>query len=236
MSACYNEFIKRLIAYRKENGLSQEEMGKLSNLTQSHYYKIENMNNIMSYNSLVVLNQKGVSADFLITGIEQKHTVLNDILMQCNELNRANFLLMIVVCIEIGLVNNELTEGECIEIGRNEIEILRSEMEHKNHEGIWRCIRRLNDLTQEKMAKLLDIDIKTYRDIEKGKTKPNVEILASVYEKLGYPPSIILDIGEKNYLFLINEVWIKMPKELQDKIENEIKGILGFIGNIKSGN
>ena len=43
MSASYDKFVKRLIAYRKANGLSQEEMGRRSNLTQSHYNKIENM-------------------------------------------------------------------------------------------------------------------------------------------------------------------------------------------------
>lgn len=33
MPASYEKFIKRLIAYRKDNGLSQEEMGKRSNIT-----------------------------------------------------------------------------------------------------------------------------------------------------------------------------------------------------------
>lgn len=233
MSASYDAFVKRLIAYRKANGLSQEELGVLANLTQSHYYKIESMSNIMSYNSLVALNEKGVSADFLVTGIEQKHTVLNDLLVQCSELDRTDFLHVAVICIELGLKHQGLTDESYREISTKEIEILRFDMEDKaaNH-SVWKCIRELNNLTQEQMSKKLDIDIKTYRDIEKGKSKPNVEILASVYEKLGYPPSLILDVDNKNYLYVINEVWLRLPDDLQNKIEKELKGLLDFMSSI----
>lgn len=235
MSASYNEFVKRLIAYRKANGLSQEEMGRRSNLTQGHYNKIENMSKIMSYNSLVVLNETSISADFLVTGIEHKYTVLNDLLKDCNEADRADFMYMAVICMELGLKYSGAVYEPYREISTREIEILRSDMEAKDAEkhSVWKCIRMINNLTQEQMSKELGIDIKTYREIEKGKSKPNVEILALIYDKFGYPPSLILDVKDKNYLFVINEVWLRLSEDLQYKIEKELRGALEFIHSIQ---
>lgn len=236
MSASYDKFVKRLIAYRKANGLSQEEMGRRSNLTQSHYNKIENMSKIMSYNSLAVLNRTWISADFLVTGIEQKHTVLNDLLKQCHEADRADFMYMTVMCMELGLKYKGAEHEKYQQISRNEIKLLRYDMEDNGAENhsVWKSIRRINSLTQEKISRELDIDIKTYRDIEKGKSKPNVEILSLIYDKFGYPPSLILDAENKNYLFIINEIWIRLSEELQNKIENELKRLMEFIHSIRS--
>lgn len=233
MPASYEKFIKRLIAYRKDNGLSQEEMGKRSNITQSHYNKIEKMSKVMSYNSLAVLNRTTISADFLVTGIEQKHTALNDLLKQCSEADRADFMYMAVIFMELCLryegVENELYR----EISTKEIKLLRSDMENREANSVWKCIREINNLTQEQISNELEIDIKTYRDIEKGKSKPNAEILALVYDKFGYPPSLLLDVEDKNYLFVINEVWLRLSESLQNKIERELKGLLEFIQRIR---
>lgn len=83
------------------------------------------------------------------------------------------------------------------------------------------------------MSRELEIDIKTYRDIEKGKSRPNVEILSLVYDKFGYPPSLILDVEDKNYLFIINEVWLRLSESLQNIIERELRGLLEFIQRIR---
>ena len=189
----------------------------------------------MSYNSLAILNETSISADFLVTGIEQKHTVLNDLLNQCREEDRADFMYMMVICMEIGLKYQGAEHETNREISTNEIKMLRSDMEDKNTEthSVWKCIRMINNLTQEKMSKELDIDIKTYRDIEKGKSKPNVEILSLIYDKFGYPPSLILDVENKNYLFIINEIWLRLSKEMQKKIERELKKLLDFINTIQ---
>ena len=235
MSASYDKFVKRLIAYRKANGLSQEEMGRRSNLTQSHYNKIENMSKIMSYNSLTVLNKTCISADFLVTGIEQKHTVLNDLLKQCSEADRADFMYMTVMCMELGLKYGGEGHTTYQDISRNEIKLLRYDMEDKGTENhsVWKCIRRINSLTQEKISKELEIDIKTYRDIEKGKSKPNAEILSLIYDKFGYPPSLMLDVENKNYLFIINEIWIRLSEDIQNKIERQLKRFIEFIYSIR---
>ena len=234
MSASYDKFVKRLIAYRKANGLSQEEMGRRSNLTQSHYNKIENMSKVMSYNSLIVLNETCLSADFLITGIEQKHTVLNDMFMQCKESDRVDFMYITVICMELVMRHQGVKNEKYKEISTKEIKLLRLDMEERDSENysVWKCIRRINNLTQEKLSKELDIDIKTYRDIEKGKSKPNVEILALIYDKFGFSPSLILDVENKDYLFVINEIWLRLSEEQQKKIEHVLKGILDFISNI----
>lgn len=235
MSVSYEKFIQRLIAYRKENGFSQEEMGRRTNLTQGHYNKIEKMSKIMSYNSLAVLNRTGVSADFLVTGIEQKHTVLNDLMMQCSERDRADFLYIAVICIELGIKYHGTEHTSDLEISTKEIEVLRSDMEDKrtNNHSVWKCIRKINNLTQEQMSDELDMDIKTYRDIEKGKSKPNVAILSLVYEKMGYPPSLIMDVEDKNYLFVINEIWLMLSEDLKKKIERELRGFLEYICSIQ---
>ena len=189
----------------------------------------------MSYNSLAVLNRTSISADFLVTGIEQKHTVLNDLLMQCSEGDRADFLYIAVMCIELGIKYCGTEHMSDLEISTKEIEVLRSDMEDKrtNNHSVWKCIRKINNLTQEQMSKELDMDIKTYRDIEKGKSKPNVAIMAMVYEKMGYPPSIIMDVEDKNYLFVINEIWLMLSEDLKKKIERELRGFLEYICSIQ---
>jgi transcriptional regulator with XRE-family HTH domain len=210
-------------------------MGRRSNLTQSHYNKIEKMSKIMSYDSLVVLHRAGLSADFLITGITQKNTVINELLTECNEKDRADFLHAAVIFIKVGIRYQKTEDENVWKISKKEIEILRLDMENKDETNysIWKSIRTIDDMTQEKISEILEIDVKTYREIEKGKSKPNAEILATLYEKLDYPPSLMMDMEDKNYLFAINEIWLRLSEDLQQKIEKEMRGFLKYIDTIR---
>ena len=77
--------------------------------------------------------------------------------------------------------------GSAAALFTREIELLRYQVfPHTSKRTIWYKIRMANEMTQSEMADVLDVSVKRYREIEKGNTRANAEVVASLYENLGY--------------------------------------------------
>lgn len=220
MENSYTMVIQRLIEYRIAKGYSQDEMAELLGLTQSHYCKIELGKKVITNETLLKKYEIGMDIDYLITGQETKYSSLDNIVEKCPLGKRTFFMNIIISYINVWLKNN----GESLLFCQKELEILKFRIDKENGQNngtVWECIRKINNISQEKMTDILDVDRKTYRKIEKGTSMPNVELLTNLYNALGYYPSLITDI-ETNYLYTVNRVWEKLPKESQDKVEDII--------------
>ncbi|MCA5961323.1 helix-turn-helix transcriptional regulator [Blautia sp. RD014234] len=79
-----------------------------------------------------------------------------------------------------------------------------------------------NEMTQGEMAEALDVSVKRYREIEKGNTRASAEVVAALYENLGYLPSIILEEDVVN-LSSLNLIWEEFEEELQKELEAFIR-------------
>ena len=174
--------------------MSQESMGSVMGITQSHYSKVENGKKIISGEELHNLDMNGIDVDYLVSGIKSPRTVLDDLMEACGR----------VRC-------------------TREIELLRYQVfPHTSEHTVWYRIRMANEMTQGEMAEALDVSVKRYREIEKGNTRASAEVVAALYENLGYLPSIILEEDVVN-LSSLNLIWEEFEEELQKELEAFIR-------------
>ena len=61
-----------------------------------------------------------------------------------------------------------------------------------------------------------------YREIEKGRLGVNAELLAVLYQNLGYPPSVVFYEDVQN-ISSLNKVWQKFDSDLQKELEVFLK-------------
>ncbi len=218
MSTLYEETLVRLTKYREMNHLSQEEMGNIMGITQSHYSKVEQGKKMISGTALLNLSKYNVDMDFFLTGQETLVTELDDYLSKCKSEYKRELIMLMVWLVNRGTnMMNKVEEWGSVDYSR-EVELLR--MKERNGEirdSIWYGIRKMKHLTQDRMAKLLDINIKKYRDIERENRIPDAEVLVNLYEKTGILPSILL--GEEiSNLSVMNLIWKEFTPEIKKRL------------------
>lgn len=222
MSNAYDKMLNRLNAYRQMQNMSQENMGSVMGITQSHYSKLEKGKKIISGEELYNLKKNNIDVDYLISGCGSLRTVLDELMEQCSRKKRAELLQLIVWTVQQGMEAAQIA-GSAAALFTREIELLRYQVfPHTSKRTIWYKIRMANEMTQSEMADVLDVSVKRYREIEKGNTRANAEVVASLYENLGYLPSIILEEDVVN-LSCLNHIWKAFEKELQDELEAFIR-------------
>lgn len=227
MSNLYENAIKRVIAYRECMQLSQAQMAKKIGLTQSHYSKIEKGTKSITNDVLLRLHKIGLDMDYIVTGIESKGSRIENLLEKCSVDRKSNFIRIIILYMNMILKSENSETLDC----KNELQILEYNIDKSNGRDVgtvWNAIRKAHGLTQKEMADILDINIKSYRKVEKGILMPNVEVLTNLYEKLGYYPTLIQEVGP-NYLLMLNSVWNVLSDEDKTKIEELIRYSLDYI-------
>ncbi len=214
----YKEVLDRLKAYRTSWDISIAEMSRRLGIDRSLYSRIEKGTKAITSEILVRMYELGIDVDYLVTGIKSEPTQLNTLMEKCEETRKSSFVNIIVSYMNVMLNNDEDRKLYC----RKELEILHFNMDKKNGERegtVWSCIRDIHGFTQEQLRKILDVNIKTYRKMEKGQTTPTLEMLMNLYLELGYYPSLVQEI-DSDYLLMINNAWIALSNEEQTIMEN----------------
>lgn len=224
----YDKIIKRLIEYRKRIGVSQKKMGETVNLTQSYYCRLETGTNVISNDTLQRLMEADCDVDFLITGCTRKHTVLNELFEQCPPGKRAAWMTYVVWVLQNGI--GDLEQYPQFRSYRQEIDLLAYELDERKEStsSIWQQIRKSNGLTQEKMAVLLNVNIKKYRAIEKEKKMADAMVLMNLYNELHYHPTLLLE-NKGYYLYTLNSIWTSLPTERQNRMIKMIEMGLEYL-------
>ena len=78
------------------------------------------------------------------------------------------------------------------------------------------------------MAKVVDVDIKRYRNIEKGERTANAELLMNIYNTLAIYPSYFICGKLENYQCL-NEIFQTLSEQNQKKIIEFLRTGVNFI-------
>ncbi len=99
--------------------------------------------------------------------------------------------------------------------------------------AVWKNIRRLEGISQEKMAGRLDINIKRYGRIENGGAKPDAEIMNTLYTEFGYSPLIFLDV-ERFYANETNKIWNGFTEDVREELEAVLKDAVCLIGKCEN--
>lgn len=214
MNPLYEEALHRVLNYRVRNQLSQEDMGKLMGVTQSHYCKLEQGKKVISGEALLHLNEMKVDVDFFITGEETLETELNTYIQRYPE-HAAEIVQIMVWLVNRGIsMMDKVQEWGTVDY-QKEMELLHlKEWNNLARERVWYGIRKVNDLTQVEMSKLLDVNIKKYREIEKVSRIPDAEVLTNLYDKTGVTPSFLFP-GLQNNINILNRTWKNFSPEVK---------------------
>lgn len=226
----YKEILERLKSYRESLEISKAEMARRLGIDRSLYSRIEKGTKAITSEILIRMYELGIDVDYLVTGIKSEHTKLNTLLEQCEDARKSNFVNIMVSYMNAMFNNDADKKIFC----RKELEILNFNMNKKNGEQegtIWLCIREIHGFTQEQLRKILDINIKTYRKMEKGETTPTLEMLMNLYLELGYYPSLVQEI-DSNYLLMVNNAWVELSEENQATMGNIAMKTLKNLNNI----
>lgn len=211
----YSEVVKRLAAYRKELQISQSEMGKKFGVTQSHYNKLETGMKTISMRSLQEFSKNKEDVVWLITGQKYQNGIFDHYFINCESVEtKTEFLESAVWIIRQGVRKSSLS----VKILGNFYKILELLRRGEDEYLIWRGIRENENITQLKMAEILEINIKRYRRIEKGAMPADAAILSSLYSNLGYSPALLLN----QFDYCANElnmIWDMFDKELQEVLQ-----------------
>lgn len=216
MSNHYEEFLKRLVQYRKQMNMTQDRVSQELEITQSQLSKQELGKTIMTYKSLVRLMNLGWDMDYLFTG---EHSVrrpseLAALLEKAKAEEQKPLLEFITWALDKGMrqLRTELSPEEKCEIG-----ILKMKSSKDADGSIMYEIRKLSGEAQLPMAEKLGVNIKKYRALERKEIEPDAELLLGIYEVTGCKPSLFLTT-ERIESFIIDDLWIRIPPKKQKEI------------------
>lgn len=229
MSVAYKDVLERFVKYREQRNISQNELAQMLRISQSYVSKMEVGKARISFEILTALYQQGWDIDYIITGQENHRTVLNDLYDSCNKERRADFLQYMVWTVRQGIKSYEK------HIKQMERYIEKFEYFNMYTSGIaaedtaFYGIRTVNRLSQVQMAKMLHVDIKKYRAMEKNEKKPDAELLMLLYNNFECMP--FETVYGENDLGEINAVWRKMQPQLQKELYEFMKHGLQFMNS-----
>lgn len=220
MNAYYSEVPQRLCAYRKALEKTQKEMAEKFGVKQDHYSRLENGKTLLSYRNLLCFMRSGGDIYYLITGKERYTGVINVYLDNFKLLRDKVEIVKLILWATYQSISYEKS-NEIYEIKRawKHIELIENE---KKMNSIWRNIRKVEGISQQRMAERLDINIKRYQRMENLRTKPDAEILHSLFWDLGYSPLVMLK-QDVFYLDEINKIWDEFPEKTRERLEGVIE-------------
>lgn len=230
MGAIYTTIPERLYEYRQRLNKTQKEMSESLGISPSQYYKLENGQHIISYESLKVFEENGYDVVYLLTGETYKPGILERYLEKCrNASDCAQMLTLMIWVVEQGIRKISEEVPDALKHMWKYVTLTENEYRTKN---IWLNIREVEQLSQIKMAHIIDIDVKRYRRIEKMMALPDAAILSVLYEKLSYSPLLFLK-HQLYYPDVLNRIWEKFPNELQVRLEHILNEGLELIQDEK---
>lgn len=231
MDLYYLKVPERLKECRERQKLTQEQMGRLFGVTQSHYAKLESGTKIISYASLEMYEKSGGDSYYLLTGKERRAGKLDEYMNRCEgDLAKKIFFELAVSIIKCGAMLCAFSDHFISDLTYKSMRLAESKST-----SIWEKIRDAERMSQLKIAELLDINIKRYRRIEKGDVEPDAEILCTLYHKLHYSPMIFLN-QEIFYLDELNQIWDQFPVNMQRMLVRVMEYIVVMYKEYGDGN
>lgn len=220
MNAYYSEVPQRLCAYRKALEKTQKEMAEKFGVKQDHYSRLESGKTFLSYRNLLCFVSNGGDIYYLITGKERYVGVIDAYLDNFKLLRDKVEIVKLILWATYQSISYEKS-NEIYEIKRawKHIELIENE---KKMNSMWRNIRKVEGISQQRMAERLDINIKRYQRMENLRTKPDAEILHSLFFDLGYSPLVMMK-QDMFYLDEINKIWDEFPEKTRERLEGVIE-------------
>lgn len=228
----YIDIVKRLIQYRRNHQITQIQLADIFSVTQCEISKLEANEYRISYDDLFQLHTKtSLDIDFLITGKTASNTIFHTLEKDLVSSSAARYQYTDLILFSL---NSMLEQILITKDSQNYLTNLQRLLRYSFLSGsrqksdCWINIRNTFRLTQIKMAEIMDIDIKRYRNIEKWKRTANAELLMNVYNALEVCPSYFIYGKIENYQYL-EQIFQNFPEQKQKEIIDFLKSGITFI-------
>lgn len=227
MNGYYEEFLKRLVAYRNRLNMTQEMTSKALGITQSQLSKQELGKIIVPYKSLACLMKMGWDVDYLLTGksFRRETSELSIMLHDVDGINYRSMLEFTAWMLARGIEKS--ASGLSLE-EKCEICILKMKCDEDADESIMYEIRKIAGEAQIAMAEKLGVNIKKYRALEKEQVYPDAELLLGIYRITGCRPSLFLMTDHVENV-IIDDLWDRIDPERRKEILAIITRVGQFI-------
>lgn len=227
MNGYYEEFLKRLVAYRNRLNMTQEMTSKALGITQSQLSKQELGKIIVPYKSLACLMKMGWDVDYLLTGksFRRETSELSIMLHDVDGINYRSMLEFTAWMLARGIEKS--ASGLSLE-EKCEICILKMKCDEDADESIMYEIRKIAGEAQIAMAEKLGVNIKKYRALEKEQVYPDAELLLGIYRITGCRPSLFLMTDHVENV-IIDDLWGRIDPERRKEILAIITRVGQFI-------
>lgn len=189
MSAIYNGVLTRLKEQRCDLSLSQNEMARFVHMTQSNYSKVELALRRLSFGELKYLCESPIDVYYIFTGMRSDNEH-KDFLVDCSYWELSSYIGIIYESVNFKDKNDKTGKWKKILKRMSYVPLIRGSQNTKN---IFLELRRFMNLPQKKMAEKLGLDIKKFRDLEKGRNLPDSELVWRLYDSCYVSPTIVLE-------------------------------------------
>jgi len=224
----YKGVLKRLEAYRKRLGMTQEQIAGKINISQEHYSYLENGITKITDRDLKGLFELGWNIDYIITGTDDydSESRMEGVFDGFRDEEGKDFTMKL--CAEIMIEKAERCRlAEADNRQQENLALLKDMVEAWQHFSMCRHVRKRLHISQLIMAEKLGVGIKKYREIEREIRYPDAEMLLSFYEMSGYQPVLFLDFYDRRML-VIKRVW----NAFAVKEREEIRGFVEYMKRI----
>lgn len=189
MDGDYGDVLKRLKEERERLSWSQRDICQYVNISQAQYCKIECGSQYFRYDEIKTLSDLGIDIHYAFTGQRAECNLIKGF-ENCDYYE--------VLCLLVDVLA-KVTRHYAVEPSDfwkelyREIKYVRLlDADKRFDNNLFIFTRYTVNYTQKEMARLFGIDVKKYRELEKGTCFPDSELLWKLYKEFRIPPSIIL--------------------------------------------
>ncbi len=225
----YKKVFRRLAAYRKGRGITQERVAEKIHISQEQYSYLENGISKMTDKDLRGFLELGWNIDYIITGEETFYGSENKVeeaFAGFKDEEGKEFAMKL--CAEVMII--KAVRGRLWENHgglKEKLELLSDMVDSWQDFSMCHHVRKRLKISQLVMAEKLGLGIKKYREIEREIKYPDAEMLLTLYDMSGYPPMLFLDFYDWR-LLLLKLVW----DVFGDKDKEEILDFIYYMKKI----
>lgn len=192
----YQLIVSRLEAYRKKYHIVQTELAESLEITQSQYSKLEKGAIKLPYEVLYKLYKMGWDIDLIITG-EGMHPIIDRLKPLQGGVSEEQMISICKLC-EWAIEQWNMQGADEHDIGNR---LLKLYIGSEHAMTALQKLRAVYNFSQEEMAELVGVNIKKYRELEKGVLHLDAELLSNIYEATQCKPSFFMD--ENSYYLAV---------------------------------
>ena len=217
MDSAYKEFLERLREERENKDLTQLQMSLSMRMTQSHYSKAELGKRMFTFYEMQGLCETQVDVFYILMGIRASDKYRH--LLEPRALYELTFLFRTVCYANSYRIRHTMHQQPIDSTDRMDLEYYL--LAGNKKKTLIHSLRQIYNYSQIKMAEILAVDVKKLRDMEKGVTLPDSEMMLKIYQTFQIPYFVMM----KDRNLLISELCYRLGI-LEQFIGNDISEMI----------